>query len=226
MNIIDYLSEPQPWLNTADYHLYQIILFFIGSVSWLICYLIIINGIRKNKIHKIPIAAVLLNYGWEIATCLFFVPDMGKLIVLAYWGWMIFDTYIFITLFKYGYKQMRLDYFIKNAHFFMISGLIISFIVQSTFIIEYDIAMAPVSGYIINLVMSAAFLYLFFLPEKLFASKGVAWTKFLGTGIISIMFYSKYPDDYFLLSMYFAVAFFDIIYLYLLYSKPSQLKEA
>ncbi len=226
MNIIEYMSQAQPWLNTSEYQLYQIILFFIGSVSWLVCYLIIINGIRKHKIHKIPMAAILLNYGWEIATCLFFVPDMGKLVVIAYWGWMIFDTYIFITLFKYGYKQMRIDYFIKHSHFFVLTGIVISFVIQALFITEYDLPLAPVSGYIINLVMSVAFLYLYFLPDRLFASKGVAWTKFLGTGIISIMFFTKYSSDWFLTSMYFAVAFFDIIYLLLLYRPSHQNQPA
>jgi len=224
MNIIEYISHPRPWLNTDNYELYQVILFFIGSLFWLACYLITIDGIRKHKIHKIPIAAILLNYGWEIATCLFFVPNMGKLLVIAYWGWMIFDTYIFITLFIYGHTQMRIDYFIKHSHFFIISGFIISFIIQALFVTRYDLPMAPVSGYIINLVMSVAFLYLYFLPDKLFASKGVAWTKFLGTGIISIMFYSKYPDNYFLLAMYVAVAFFDVHYIVLLH-KPQPKKQ-
>jgi len=225
MNIIEYLSKPQPWLNTEDYQLYQVIIFFIGSLFWLMCYLITIDGIRKHKIHKIPIAAILLNYGWEIGTCLFFVPDMGKLLVIAYWGWMIFDTYIFITLFKYGHKQMQIDYFIRNSHFFVISGLIISFVTQSLFIVQYDLPMAPLSGYIINLVMSIAFLYLYILPDKLFASKGVAWTKFLGTGFISVMFYTKYPHDYFLISMYLAVAFFDIFYLILLHKPQPQTRK-
>ncbi len=221
--IFEYLKEPHAWLNTIDYTLTQVILFFIGSLLWLVCYMDTLYDIRKKKTLNIPLAAICLNFGWEIATCWFFVPNMGKLLVLAYWLWMFFDLFIFISTFRYGNKQVINAWFKKNIGFFLAAGIIISFLSQWQFIVQYDLPMAPLSGYIINLIMSIAFLYLIFIPGYEGNSLITGWSKFLGTGIISVMFYTKYPDNNFLTIMYLAVAFFDVIYIWLLYKKKAAL---
>lgn len=220
MTIFEYVKESHPWFDLNNYTLLEIILFASGALSWAICYGDTIYCAWKKKVVNIPAAAVLLNFGWEIATCWFFVPNMGKALVIGYWIWMCFDILIFISLFKFGGKQMRIDFFSKKAHFFVITGIVFSFVTQVLFITQYDLPMAPLSGYIINLIMSLAFLYLIFLPGNDYDSKLTGWTKFLGTGLISIMFFLKYPSNNFLTSMYIAVAFFDILYLYLLHNKP------
>lgn len=225
MTIWEYFSEPRPWLNTEFYSTEQIIMFFTGAVFWLICYIDILYGIKKRHILYIPLAAVVLNFGWEIATSIFFVPNMGKLIVIAYFAWMFLDLFIFVNLFRYGIKQVRVEYFRKHLPFFLLLGILISFLVQLTFMLDYDIPMAPVSGYIINLVMSISFLYLLYIPNY-YNSKITAWAKFLGTGIISVMFYTRYPEDYFLLSMYIAVAIFDVLYIYHVMRRPQVRVEA
>lgn len=223
MTIFEYVKEPHAWLNTDSYTVTQIVLFFIGSLLWLVCYIDTLYDIRKKKTLNIPLAAIVLNFGWEISTCWFFVPDMGKLLVAAYWAWMFFDLFIFASTFRYGYKQVQTAYFKKRIHLFLALGILVSFATQCTFITEYDLPMAPLSGYIINLVMSVSFLYLLFVPGYEGNSLLTGWSKFLGTGIISIMFYSKYPGNYFLLTMYIAVAVFDIFYIYLLYQRKQQL---
>ena len=219
MSIFEYLKHPHPWLDTSNYALWQIILFFAGSLLWLICYIDTIFDIRTKKVVNIPAAAVILNFGWEIAACFFFVPNMGKLLVAAYWAWMLCDIYIFYSLFRYGFKQMRIDFFKQHAHFFILGGIVISFLSQCTYMVQYDLPMAPITGYIINLVMSISFLYLLFIPDFKWYSRITAWSKFLGTGIISIMFFTKYPSNNFLTVMYVAVAAFDILYIILVYKK-------
>ena len=217
--IFEYLKESHAWLNLNNYTWWQIAMFFSGSLLWLICYIDTLYDISTKKVVNIPAEAVILNFGWEMAACFFFVPDMGKLLVAAYWAWMLCDIFIFYSLFRFGYKQMRIDYFRKNAHYFIIMGIIISFLSQRAYMIQYDLPMAPITGYIINLVMSVSFLYLLFIPDFKWYSQVTAWSKFLGTGIISIMFFTKYPSNNFLTVMYIAVACFDILYIYLLYKK-------
>ena len=219
--IFQYLKEPHPWLDFQKYNGWQVALFFTGCVLWLVCYIDTILDIIRKKMVNIPVAAVLLNFGWEIAACLFFVPDMGKLLVIAYWAWLLCDCFIFYSLFRFGYKQMMISFFIKNAHFFVIAGIIISFLSQCTFMLQYDLPLAPLTGYMINLVMSISFLYLLFVPGFNGYSKVTAWSKFLGTGLISIMFLTKYPDNYFLIILYISVALFDILYIILLNKKLS-----
>jgi len=219
MTIFEYLKEPHPWLDTSNYTITQIILFATGCLLWLICYIDTIRDILNKKVVNIPVAAVILNFGWEIAACFFFVPNMGKLLVAGYWAWMLCDVFIFYSLFRFGYKQMQIDFFKKHAHYFVIVGIIISFLSQCTYMIQYDLPMAPITGYIINLVMSISFLYLLFIPDFTWYSRVTAWSKFLGTGIISVMFFTKYPSNNFLTVMYFAVAIFDVTYIVLLNQK-------
>ena len=221
MTIFEYLTMPHPWLDTSKYTPLQIGMFFVGSLLWLTCYIDTLRDIIKKKTLNIPLMAIVLNFGWEVATCWFFVPDMGKLLVIAYWAWMLVDAFIFYSTFRYGFKQLLNPYFAKRIGAFLILGILISFSSQLTFILGYDLPMAPLSGYLINLVMSISFLYLVFIPGYEGNSLLTAWTKFLGTGIISVMFFTKYPTNNFLTVMYIAVAIFDILYIYLLYNRPN-----
>ncbi len=217
MTIFEYFQSSHPWFNTVDYTVLQIVLFTTGAVLWVAAYINTIYWIRKKETLDIPAIAITLNFGCEIVTAIFFVPNMGNALVLAYWAWMVLDAYIIYSLFRFGYKQMRVDFFKQNFHKFLMVGLIVSFFVQCPFILRYDLPMAPLDSYIINLVMSICFIYMFFIPGYEGNRKLTGWTKFLGTGIISIMFQTKYPDNYFLTSLYVFCACFDIYYLYLLY---------
>ncbi len=148
---------------------------------------------------------------------------MGLALVLAYWAWMLLDIFIFIGLFKYGRQQMVFFELKKYFPLYIVAGIVTSFTVQYFFIIQYDLPMAPLDSYVINLVMSIAFISLMFVKGYKGNSKFVAWTKFLGTGIISVMFFSKYPENNFLTSLYIFCALFDVVYLYLLYNKKANL---
>lgn len=219
MTIFEYLREPHPWIDTGKYTYTQIALFFTGSLFWLICYGDTLVDIRRKKTLNIPLTAICLNFVWEVATCFFFVPDMGKLLVAAYWGWMCFDLFIFASTFRYGSKQIRIPQIRERLTFFLIAGIVISFSTQLTFVLAHDLPMAPLSGYLINLVMSVGFLHLLFIPGYEGNSMVTGWSKFLGTGLISVMFYLKYPQHYFLIAMYLSVAFFDVMYIVLLARK-------
>ncbi|HYK48032.1 MAG TPA: hypothetical protein VEV83_22795 [Parafilimonas sp.] len=226
MTIFEYLKEPHPWVDLNNYTWWQVAMFFTGSVLWLVCYIDTIRDIRKKKTINIPIGCVVTNYGWEIAASTVFVPNMGKLLVVAYWAWMILDTYIFASTFRYGYKQCLIPFFKNKIRFYLAIGIVVSFITQATFMVKYDIPMAPVSGDIINLYMSVAFLYLLTIPGYEGNSLVTGWSKFLGTGIINLMFALKYPDNYFLISIGISCAVFDILYIVLLHRKKAQPQAA
>jgi hypothetical protein len=221
MTIFEYIQQPEhPWIDTTKYTLPQIIMFFTGSVLWLVCYYNTLKDIRKKKCINIPVGCVITNYGWEISACIFFVPDMGLLLVISYWLWMILDTFIFLSTFKYGNKQMMIPFFKSNMHLFIIVGIIVSFATQATFMTSgFELPMAPISGDIINLYMSCAFLYLLFIPGYEGNSMVTAWSKFLGTGIINVMFFTKYPDNYFIVAIGLGCAIFDVTYIIMLHKK-------
>jgi hypothetical protein len=219
VNIFEYFKTPHPWFNTVDYTIPQIVLFTAGAVLWVVAYINTLVWIKKRQVLDIPAIAIVLNYTCEITTGFFFLPNMGTVLVIAYWAWMVLDTFIVISLFRYGYKQMRVDYFKRHIAPLLVIGLIVCFAVQCSFIVSYDLPMAPLDSYIINLVMSVCFIYMYFIPGYEGNRKLTGWTKFLGTGLISIMFQTKYPDNFFLTSLYISCAFFDILYLYLLHKE-------
>lgn len=225
MTIFEYLKSPHPWFDTGNYTSWQIALFLIGALLWVVAYIDTIRDITRKKTLNIPLIAICLNFGFEVTTSFTFVPNMGKALVMAYWAWMVLDIFIVISMFRYGFKQIRIQYLLKNLTPFLILGLLTGFLTQFFFIPRYDLPMAPLAGYIINLVMSVCFIYLVFIPDYDGNSLVTAWTKFLGTGLISIMFFTKYPENHFLTSLYVFTAIFDVLYIYLLYKTNSVQRE-
>lgn len=227
MTIWEYIAEPEhPWFDTSVYTPTQIALFTLGALLWVVVYLITIHSLVKFKELDIPILAVTLNFGCEITTAFFFVPDMGLVLVLAYWAWLVLDVFIVIGLFRYGRKQIANPYIRKHLPRLLAGWIPLLFFVQYFFITRYDLPMAPLDSFMINLVMSAAFIYLVFVPGNSTNSTIIGWCKFLGTGIIGVMFYTKYPDNNALTSLYVGCALLDMYYIYLLSSvKPGIRRE-
>ncbi len=226
MTIWEYLREPHPWFNTEAYTPTQIGMFTVGAVLWVVVYVITIRRLMTFRELAIPFVAVTLNFGTEITTAIFFVPDMGNALVVAYWAWMVLDVFIVIGLFRYGSKQVRTPYLRERFVPVMAVWIPLLFLVQYSFILAYDLPMAPLNSFMINLVMSAAFITLFFVPSKSGSSKLIGWCKFLGTGIIGVMFFTKYPENNALTALYIAVAILDVFYLYLLhFHRPTPQNE-
>ena len=98
-----------PWFDTGNYEWWQIALFLTGAVLWIVVYVDTIYNIIKFQSVNIPLIAICLNFGFEVTTSFVFVPDMGKTLVIAYWAWMVLDVFIVYNMFKYGWKQIRLE---------------------------------------------------------------------------------------------------------------------
>jgi|ERR1043165_512948 hypothetical protein len=224
ITIWDYVQHwnEYPWFDTGNYEWWQIALFLTGAVLWILVYIDTIYHIVKYQTVNIPLIAICLNFGFEVTTSFVFVPNMGKVLVIAYWAWMVLDCYIVYNMFKYGWKQIRLDFFKPHLTKILAVGVIMGLALQFFFITEYDLPMAPLSGYIISLEMTMCYMYLLFIPGFIGNTKLTGWSKFIGNGLISIMFQTKYPENHFLTTLYICTAFFDIWYIYLLYTlKPA-----
>lgn len=217
MTIWEYLRDgPHPWFDTTNYEPFQIALFLAGAVLWIVVYIVVIRNIVKLRVVAIPLVAICLNFGFEVTTSFFFVPDMGKALVVAYWAWMILDVFIVFAMFRYGWKQLRVETFRQALPWLLPVGVVMGQFLQYFFITTYDLPMAPLSGYIISLVMTMLFVGLLFVPGEQGQNLTIGWCKFLGNALISIMFWTKYPDNGFLITLFISVAIFDIWYIALL----------
>ncbi len=219
MTIWEYLKEPHPWFDTANYEPYQIALFLTGAALWIVVYIVAIRDIIKLKVVAIPMVAIFLNFGFEVTTSFFFVPDMGKTLVVAYWAWMLLDIFIVYAVFRYGWKQITAQTVKAALPWLIPVGVVTGLFLQYFFITTYDLPMAPLSGYIISLVMTMLFVGLLFAPGEQGQSLIIGWSKFLGNLLISIMFFTKYPENYFLLTLYISVALFDVWYIWILQNR-------
>lgn len=220
LTIWEYIQQPEhPWFDTTNYEWWQILMFGMGALLWIVVYLKTLHRLKKDKELDIPLWAVTLNFGCEVTTAIFFVPDMGLLLVIAYWAWMVLDVFIVIGLIRYAHKQVTVPMLRSKLWIFFAVWMPLAFLLQYHFILKYDLPMAPVDSFTINLVMSVCFIYLIFVPRQGMNSQLVAWCKFLGTGIIGIMFYTKYPGHHYLTILYIACAFFDIAYIVLLHHR-------
>jgi hypothetical protein len=227
MNIIEFFETPQPWFNTADYTVPEIVIFFGAAMFWVWTYLETIRIIRRNKTIGIPVVAVCLNFGFEVTTSFFFLPNMGKLVVFGYWAWMLLDCYIVYHTFFYGHKQLLIPFMRRHFKLFFVGGALFAFILEYLFIQSHDIPDSPYDAYLINFTMSMCFLYLAFLRNFDGNSLIIAWTKFLGTGWTSVVFWMRYPEDHFLITLYIGTALMDILYIHLLYlRRRGRLDEA
>lgn len=219
MTIWEYLAQPEhPLFNTDAYTVAQIALFTTGALLWIVVYVTVIRRLVVAHELEIPWIAVSLNIGNEVTNSIFFVPDMGLVLVVAYWAWLVLDLFIVRGLFKYGSKQISTPYLKKRFTKLMALWIPLLIVVQLTFTRTYDLPMAPLDSFIINLVMSAAFIYMVFVPRTTAPSIIVAWCKFLGTGIIGVMFYNKYPENNALTALYIANALVDMYYVYLVHT--------
>lgn len=176
------------WLNTERYTALQLLVFGAGCVLWIWAYVAVLQNVRRQQFVTIPAAAVVANVSWEFLWGFFFMPDMGKLIVWGYRAWAILDVFIVWNLLKYGDRQLLTpigkQYF-KPAVLF---GIACWFTALWFFIGEgYDMSMGATSAYLINVMMSAVYIVLIAKhPEIRRFSFTVAWTKGLGTALISL----------------------------------------
>lgn len=179
------------WLNTVKYSTASLIVFGIGAFLWVITYVSVLLHVRKEKFVAIPAAAVVANVSWEWLWGFFFECDLGLLFTWGYRVWAILDVFIVIALYKYGWKQLLTVTGRKYMPLAITFGIIAWFSSLWFFISEgYDMAMGATSAYIINIMMSAVYIVMVVKhPEIRKFSWTVAWTKGLGTALISVFMF-------------------------------------
>ena len=175
------------WFNTVRYSVPALIVFGLGCVLWLIAYVAILYGVRKNKFVEIPAAAVVANVSWEFMWSFVYTGDTGRLLEVGYRGWVFLDFVIVYCLFRYGDTQVvtpALRKYFRPAVAFGIaswSAALYYFVREG-----YDMSMGATSAYIINVMMSAVYITLLLTHGAEKFSLLVGWTKGLGTACFSV----------------------------------------
>jgi hypothetical protein len=213
------LSWGQPWINHAYTNL-QLILFAIGCLGWVIAYYFVALMIRRRHFVEIPWGAVAANIAWEFVWGFIYGSDMGFLFTLGYALWCIQDLFIVYSLFKYGDKQL-----INRANKNLFKPAAAFAIVAWTFMIYFfvadqlDTGYGANSGYILNVMMSALYIELILRQDIADFSEVVAWSKGLGTALLSVFNFMVKPHMPFLLTLCVVTLLLDATYVVVFYKK-------
>ena len=205
-----------PWINTTDYSPPLLILFGIGCFGWVVSYIAVLRMVRRNQFVEIPAGAVVANVAWEFVWGFVYTTNMGMLFAWGYRIWFFLDVFIVYMLFKHGWKQLDskllVPFFRPGAAF----GIAAWTIGLYYFIREgYDTPYGAISGYILNVMMSALYVVLIVKHADKIAwfSGVVAWSKMLGTALLSVFNFIVRPEDYLLMTLYTVTFVLDVLYI-------------
>jgi hypothetical protein len=208
------------WFNLAEYEARELIVFGAGCVFWFIAYMKIILNIIKKKVIEMPYTMVCANIAWEFLWGFVFITNMGDFFVWAYRGWFFFDLFILWGTYRYGAKQVTIPEVAKRFSVVLTLCLASAFVLLYFFIRQHDDAIGALSAYIINALTSAIYITMILRstsPEDY--SPLVAWTKMLGTGMVSVFVLMHWPGDHILLALAAFSFVADIVYIIILRSR-------
>lgn len=204
------------WLNLDYYSPLHLILFALGGLLWIINYISIVRNIVKNQFVEMPAAVLCANFAWEFLWSWIFVINMGWAIRLGYMAWFFLDVFIVVGFYRYGYKQVSKSV-IPYYKLLFTFGIISWFVILYFFIGQgFDNPIGANSAYVINILISSLYIFMFLrLEDKSILSFTTAWTKWMGTGLISLMCILRWPQNHWLISMCMACFLMDMFYMYL-----------
>jgi hypothetical protein len=210
-----------PWFNTADYSPALLVLFAVGCLGWVVSYVGVLKTVRRYQFVEIPAGAVVANVAWEFVWGFLYTSDMGMFFAWGYRLWFFLDVFIVFELFRHGWKQLDstllLPLFRPGAAF----GILAWAVGLYYFVGEgYDTGYGAISGYILNVMMSALYIVLIakHADDIQYFSGLVAWSKMLGTALLSVFNFIHRPDDYLLMTLYTVTFILDVLYIYVYYA--------
>ncbi len=225
-----------PWLNLTDYHAMQLIPAFIGSLSWVIVYLLLIRNARRNHFIEMPFFIACGNIAWEFLYGFVFCQyvNMGQIFIWGNRVWFFLDVYIvFVLIFRYGAKQVvtpLLRQYFKG----IVVAAVLGFTVLFYALVASGLDNAPlwssgavrlggISAYLLNIGISTLYigLYVRAYQTEIF-STATAWLKMIGTAMFTVFFWQIDPHNYFLQVLAIIVSVLDISYLILQYILPNR----
>jgi hypothetical protein len=193
------------------------VLSLIGALLWVVVYVATVRAGFRAHSYGIPVVAICLNVTWEFLFSFVF-PPTSKITRAIYLCWLVLDCIVLYQLFCYGAAEQTIPEIQGTFVFVVIGAIVLAFVFHYTF---HSFVTDPDGGaaaYLINLIMSILFLFLAFMRRDLHGiSFCAAWTKMLGTGLMSLrdLIWQKPPA--FMVFLYLVTLAFDVAYLCLIY---------
>jgi hypothetical protein len=211
----------RPFFDTHLYSWSQITLYVVGFLAWTPAYVVIAwRAIKRHQLEE-PVLAALGNVTWEFFWGLFVKVDMGWGLQAIYIGAFVLDCAILVAVLRYGYTQLGEPGFPQRLWPVLVAGMAAAWVAfYATFHRQgYDLPLGSNSAYVDNVVVSSLYLWFGLTRDHGELSIWVAWSKFVGTGLVSIFVFRQYPSNEFVHAMAIVVAVLDVTYLAVLYGR-------
>ena len=205
------------WLNLEAYTPLELALCGIGCGLWVAVYAVVVWHMFRKRYVEIPAAAVAANVAWEFVWGVLRVPDLGLLFAWMYRAGFALDLVIVAVLWRHGPKQVSTPALRRLFHPALLFGIVAWIAAVQLFVSGgRDGPYGAVSGYLVNVQLSALYIVLFAKePNTAYFSWLVAWAKLLGTGFISAFNVLAAGDDAFLMSLCAVTLVLDAAYVVL-----------
>jgi len=208
------------WFNTAQYPVPLLILFGVGCFGWVVAYVAIVRNALHSQFLEIPAGAVVANIAWEFVWGFLYPNELGRFFSWGYRIWFFFDLGIVYMLFRFGERQVELPELkavFRPACLFGIAAWAVGIYF---FVGEgYDTGYGAISGYILNTMMSALYVVIILRHGQLYDfSLVVAWSKMLGTALLTVFNFIVQPHNPYLLLLCMLTLALDLLYIGLFYA--------
>ena len=208
------------WFNTSQYPVPLLILFGVGCFGWVVAYVAIVKSALRNQFLEIPAGAVVANIAWEFVWGFLYPNELGRFFSWGYRVWFFFDLGIVYMLFRFGDRQMGLPELKAIFRPACVFGIVAWAVGIYFFVGEgYDTGYGAISGYILNTMMSALYLVIILRHGHLYDfSLVVAWSKMLGTALLTVFNFIVQPHNPYLLLLCLLTLALDLLYIGLFYA--------
>ncbi len=198
----------------------------LGCVLWTVAYVLLIKQAYQQRVNTIPMLAICLNFTWEVMA-VFVLPNPSKAWAVLEWSWVILDLGLLALLWRDGRECLRVATLKPYFHLLLAAVLVLCFVGQLSFVLTFGDLLGFIDAFVINLVMSAAFISMFFQrqPGGAGLNYGAAWLKMIGTACTSFqcaallpVIRPDIPSWGFLYFLYFLIFALDLVYVLLLHN--------
>jgi len=192
---------------------------FLGCFGWVVAYVAIVKSALRNQFLEIPAGAVVANIAWEFVWGFLYPNELGRFFSWGYRVWFFFDLGIVYMLFRFGDRQMGLPELKAIFRPACVFGIVAWAVGIYFFVGEgYDTGYGAISGYILNTMMSALYLVIILRHGHLYDfSLVVAWSKMLGTALLTVFNFIVQPHNPYLLLLCLLTLALDLVYIGLFY---------
>lgn len=202
----------------------------LGDLCWAIAYILIIRQCFRQRTYGLPLVAIVMNFTWELQYSLVQPPrcdngsvDVVKVAMIL--AWAVLDAFIVWQLFRYGRAEQTFAEIQRYYPLVLVGALLLAAAGNFAFAEFYPDAAAPLSGLMINFVMSLLFIFLLFArPDLHGIGWGASWFRVSGNSVIflaNIFLLEESPASLrgFVLFLFCGTAIFDIIFMVLLHKQ-------